>query len=1297
MPGKSSAAFAAQIYAEDGACADFMSLAQAEDRCKKAIDAYNSLSNEDSAKEVMLSAKHYIYCSENADPVAGAARAIHEVLDLFDKNGLSIEWGSYAFIPKDGNLSIKVPLAPLPICKNIDNILKIDPSIKITKEMQEFLHKNLQCSSEEKANLLEKTVKNMTQQNKLSQKETDLLRNILVGMQTSSITSDSAQEVASDISVNDFLKNVGDKAKAFESINKPSTDTAESYEEEKKEPEQESEQVKIIKEWMQKDAHARKEACKQQEYIDTLNQSFEMMGAISRLSGNKVCGQIASAGFIGVNIYSAVIKGGVSGMLGAFTGILNLASLFTSSQDDALSKQLGMINEQLGIIREQLHAVLTDLSIVKEQQRKTLKILVEGINQILEKVETSANRTIDATYQFMQNLDGKSNARFSLLGNKLDVILYKKIKELHHKYGTPGAVWEANDVLKDLTSTYTIAEQDAFSNAYQVNSVDRQDHDTIEKSLTVLDKNELLWLINSELIHRHLKNGALSDMGNPTVYITASDLILKTISVLPSESKFKQHDYLINILKRSKQKGQYLQRGLSSLNNKELVKKILQAYTNKATELDQALNVILREICQKENYIANEYDTSQSYIVNYSGCCLLHNVRHNGCDGLTYDPRGTGWCDHISNRHQIPVNYPTERQMQLPGVFNVVVGNNLGSVVWNPGIDNSATEDLFDIPGHMHHRYKQQILYTDNTGKRTVLAHYVWEMVNADSTLQDYIKEREGIGYGKGGAIRYYNSYHGPHRKFTDIISGVFGIHIFSINHRTTALWSSTWCNFTYNGIQRYEDRINSVVAELQEAMRAKKAASAAHLARRFKVDEFENVTVILKEMTILRLLLKRLSEYLGLGLPDLISKEQLLDSLENVIYRNLDDAAFYTQNPPALVIPWSVNQARFTDIATNIERKIFAPLSEHIRLRALNNKFSHLAKYLKESRAIRIERANSEVNYCSDDESEELKNFDQGALADIVIPRTYWDYEMAGDAKHVLGKGACASEVYAGICEGQKAAIKTFSAAAVSEDTKTGFFNEAKNFLKIKIGHKNVIKCFGITKHRNKNTRLIGYSLILERADTTLYNYLQSVKVINPMQQFSMALELARAIAFIHGKGVVHKDIKDTNILLVKADNDYYTAKIADLGISSIRNHVETTQTQSNDSAQGTLHWKDPRLLVDDETNHSQSTDMFSYALVIWKIVTCGKSFTDSSFRGFSKEAHKFLMNYCKNRRFRLPLPKNCNAVLAEVIKGAWNPDINKRMKAVDIVNFIERAAPDVVSSLNGEAKEESRSVVPN
>lgn len=75
----------------------------------------------------------------------------------------------------------------------------------------------------------------------------------------------------------------------------------------------------------------------------------------------------------------------------------------------------------------------------------------------------------------------------------------------------------------------------------------------------------------------------------------------------------------------------------------------------------------------------------------------------------------------------------------------------------------------------------------------------------------------------------------------------------------------------------------------------------------------------------------------------------------------------------------------------------------------------------------------------------------------------------------------------------------------------------------------------------------------------------------------------------------------------------------------------------------------------------------------------------------------HKFLMNYWKNRSFRLPLPNNCNPVLAKVIKGAWNPDIEKRMKAVDIVKFIESEAPDVVSSLNGEAKEERRLVAPN
>ncbi|CAN0192179.1 unnamed protein product, partial [Ectocarpus sp. 4 AP-2014] len=49
----------------------------------------------------------------------------------------------------------------------------------------------------------------------------------------------------------------------------------------------------------------------------------------------------------------------------------------------------------------------------------------------------------------------------------------------------------------------------------------------------------------------------------------------------------------------------------------------------------------------------------------------------------------------------------------------------------------------------------------------------------------------------------------------------------------------------------------------------------------------------------------------------------------------------------------------------------------------------------------------------------------------------------------------------------------------------------------------------------------------------------------------FRYAVQVADGVNFMHGKGLVHGDVKRDNIILVKKSETLTVAKLADLGLS--------------------------------------------------------------------------------------------------------------------------------------------------
>lgn len=98
---------------------------------------------------------------------------------------------------------------------------------------------------------------------------------------------------------------------------------------------------------------------------------------------------------------------------------------------------------------------------------------------------------------------------------------------------------------------------------------------------------------------------------------------------------------------------------------------------------------------------------------------------------------------------------------------------------------------------------------------------------------------------------------------------------------------------------------------------------------------------------------------------------------------------------------------------------------------------------------------------------------------------------------------------------------------------------------------------------------------------------------------------QLAGALAYAHRMGVVHRDVKPSNILL---SNDGRTAKLVDFGVARIddpdpdANHDQLAQTQFGQMI-GTPRYMSPEQALSLPVDHR--SDLFSLGIVLYEMVT--------------------------------------------------------------------------------------------
>ena len=92
------------------------------------------------------------------------------------------------------------------------------------------------------------------------------------------------------------------------------------------------------------------------------------------------------------------------------------------------------------------------------------------------------------------------------------------------------------------------------------------------------------------------------------------------------------------------------------------------------------------------------------------------------------------------------------------------------------------------------------------------------------------------------------------------------------------------------------------------------------------------------------------------------------------------------------------------------------------------------------------------------------------------------------------------------------------------------------------------------------------------------------------------LGLEVGRALAFAHGQGLIHRDVKPQNVLL----NDEGRAKVTDFGIARSLDAVGHTETGT---VLGTSHYIAPEQARGEQVD--AQTDIYSFGVVLYELLT--------------------------------------------------------------------------------------------
>lgn len=232
-------------------------------------------------------------------------------------------------------------------------------------------------------------------------------------------------------------------------------------------------------------------------------------------------------------------------------------------------------------------------------------------------------------------------------------------------------------------------------------------------------------------------------------------------------------------------------------------------------------------------------------------------------------------------------------------------------------------------------------------------------------------------------------------------------------------------------------------------------------------------------------------------------------------------------------------------------------------------------------------------------------------------------------------------------------------------------FINESKAVSML--SHPNIVSIYDVSVRED-----LKYIVMEHIRGITLKNYMSRKGKLPVREAVSFTEQILRALDHAHSKGIIHRDIKPQNIMLLKNG----MIKVADFGIAKLPSAETVTVT---DKAIGTVYYISPEQASGKPID--PRSDLYSVGVMLYEMVTGTLPFSADS------PVSVALMQIHNTPRPPRALCPELPLGLQQIILRAMEKDPDRRYQSArEMLRHIValKNNPDTIFNLSGAQKEE-------